>query len=119
VLLTPDPQPFVLPVDLIGGQPAGRHPGVEGSLQHAAGQVGLGGEPDLVADAGGAGPLAVVGPGPRQVELAVDQRPTGRRGVGQDDADLAVVDLAGGAGVLPDHPRRADALLDEPGLIDN
>jgi hypothetical protein len=32
---------------------------------------------------------------------------------------LAVVDLAGGAGVLPGHAGRPGALLDEPGLIDD
>jgi hypothetical protein len=35
-------------------------------------------------------------------------------GVGREDTDLAVVDLSGEAGVLPRHPGRRDALLDEP-----
>jgi hypothetical protein len=63
VLLTPDPQPPILPVDLIGGQPVGRHPGLQRPVQHPAGQLGIGGEADVVPDAGGMGPAPVVDPG--------------------------------------------------------
>jgi hypothetical protein len=38
-------------------------------------------------------------------------------GVGQQDADLAVLRPARGPRILPLHPGGADALLDEPGLI--
>jgi hypothetical protein len=37
--------------------------------------------------------------------------------IGQEHPDLTVVDLACGAGVLPLHPGRALAFLDEPGLV--
>ena len=40
---------------------------------HPAGQLGLGGEWRVIRDAGCAGPLAVVGPGPGQIEVAVEQ----------------------------------------------
>ena len=40
-------------------------------------------------------------------------------GVGQEHPQLTVVDLPGGAGVLPLHPGRAAALLDEPGVVDD
>jgi hypothetical protein len=43
----------------------------------------------------------------------------GRRGVGQVDGDLGVVDLAGGAGVLALHPDGPAALLEVAGLIDD
>jgi hypothetical protein len=39
------------------------------------------------------------------------------RRIPQEHPQLTVVDLPGGAGVLPLHPRRPAALLDEPGLI--
>src|SRR3954464_7145398 len=68
-----------------------------GGLASLAARIGEFGKPvtaaiDALADARGAGPLAVIDPGSRQVELPVDQRPPGRRGVGQEHPDLAVVD---------------------------
>jgi hypothetical protein len=42
-----------------------------------------------------------------------------RGGVGQEHADLAVVDLPRRAGVLPGDSGRADAFLDEPGVVDD
>jgi hypothetical protein len=39
------------------------------------------------------------------------------RGVGQEDTDLAVLRPPGGAGILPLHPGRPGAFLNEPGLI--
>jgi hypothetical protein len=39
--------------------------------------------------------------------------------VGQEDADLAVLDPAGGPGVSPLNPGRLIALLEEAGLIDD
>jgi hypothetical protein len=38
-------------------------------------------------------------------------------GVGQEDADLGVLDPPGGAGVLPRHSGGVDALLEEAGLV--
>ena len=40
-------------------------------------------------------------------------------GVGEEDADLGVLDPARGAGVLPRHAGRAVALLEEPGLVED
>ena len=40
-------------------------------------------------------------------------------GVGQEDADLGVLDPTGGAGVLTSDPRGMLALLEESGLIEN
>lgn len=53
------------------------------------------------------------------MELAVDEGSATAGGVGREDTDLAVVDLFGRAGVLPGHPGRRGALLDEPGVIDD
>ena len=41
------------------------------------------------------------------------------RGVGEEDADLGVLDPPGGAGVLPRHAGRLGALLEEPGLVED
>jgi hypothetical protein len=54
-----------------------------------------------------------------QVQLPVDHPVPGRRGVGQVDGDLGVVDLAGGAGVLASHPHGVAALLEVAGLVDH
>jgi hypothetical protein len=43
----------------------------------------------------------------------------GRRGVGQVDGDLGVVDLAGSAGVLALHPDGVGARLEVAGLVDD
>ncbi len=40
-------------------------------------------------------------------------------GVGEEDADLGVLDPARGAGVLPGDARRPDALLEGPGLVED
>ena len=109
----------VLAVDLVRGDPPGQHSGGMGALEHRHPELRFGREPDLVGDPGSRAARPVFGPRGRQIELAVDQRPPMDRGVGQEHPDLAVVDLPGGAGVLPLHPGRAHALLDEPGLVDD
>ena len=111
------PQRWAAAIDLIGGHPGGRHAGVQGALQHHPGQLRLGPEPDLLRDPRGPTPRRVVGPALGQVQLPVDHRPPLRAGIGQEDAELAVVDLAGGAGVLALDPHRGRALLEEPGLV--
>ena len=55
----------------------------------------------------------------RQVQGPVDQRVPGRRGVGQIDRDLGVLDPPGGAGVLALHTHRVDSLLEVPGLVNH
>jgi hypothetical protein len=46
VLLQPEAQPAVVAVDLVAQHPGDRHPGREGTLDHALGQPRLGGELD-------------------------------------------------------------------------
>jgi len=114
----PVAQARVLPERLVRGEPAARQPaGAVDAFEHAHDQLGLGGELGLVRDPRRRAPLGVLGPRGGQVELAVDQRVPARRGVGQEHPQLTVVDLPGGAGVLPLHPGRPAALLDEPGVI--
>src|SRR5205823_303804 len=52
-----------------------------------------------------------------QIDSPVDQRPSRRRGVAEEDADLGILDPPGGAAVLALHAHRADALLQEPRFI--
>jgi hypothetical protein len=61
----------------------------------------------------------VLGPAAGQVQLPVDERSCPGAGVGEEDAQLAVVDLAGGARVLALHPHRGGPLLEEPRLVDH
>ena len=56
----------------------------------------------------------VVGPFLGQIELAVQRGVAGRRRVGQEDADLAVVDLAQPTAPLASDPARFGPLLGEP-----
>ena len=117
--LQPAAQRRVAAVDLIGGHPAGRHPSLQRPLEHPAGQLGLGGEADLVGDADGPAARGIVDPALGQVQLPVDHAVPSVGGIGQVDGDLGVVDLAGGAGVLALHPDRAGALLEIPSLVDH
>ena len=108
----------MLAVDLVAGDPAGRHPGVQCRLSiRRPAPAWWRTRPRR--DAGRGAPVAVLGPGPGQVQLPVDEGPPGRGGVGQEHPDLAVLDPPGGAGVLPGHPDRLGALLQEPGLVDH
>ena len=70
----------------------------------ACASAGLVANADAVRDAGRLAALRVAGPGPGQVQLPVDQRVPARRGIGQVDRDLGVLDPPGGAGVLALHP---------------
>ncbi|GHD61079.1 hypothetical protein GCM10010317_054090 [Streptomyces mirabilis] len=54
-----------------------------------------------------------------QIQVAVDQCASAVGGVGEEDTDLAVLRASGGAGVLALHAGRADALLEEAGVIDD
>jgi hypothetical protein len=59
----------------------------------------------------------VVGPLPRQVQFPVDQRPAAPRRLTEKDPDLAILDPADCAAVLPGDPSRLGPLLQEPGLV--
>jgi len=107
-------------VDLIARGPCRRGPGGHGPVNHRPGQCGLGRELALVVrHAGRRAPVAVLGPGLGQIDLAVDERVSGCGGVGEIDGDLAVLDPACGSGVLTLYPNRRGALLDVPGLVDH
>ncbi len=115
----PASQGWAAAIDLIGGHPRRRHPGVQRTLQHDLGKLRLGPKPDLLGDLGSPAAGRVVGPALGQVQLPVDHRPPLGAGVGQEHAQLAVVDLAGGARVLALDPHRGRALLEKPRLVDH
>jgi hypothetical protein len=111
------PQPPVGAVDRVAQHPLARHAGIEGAGDHRARDLGLGQERDVLGDLGRAAPLQVLGPRLGQVEPAVDQGVPPAAGVGQEHADLAVLDPPRRAAVLPRHPGRVLALLQEAGLV--
>jgi hypothetical protein len=115
----PGAQRPVVPVGLIRGGPGERDPGGDRPLDHPPGQLRLGREPHVSGDPGGLAAGRVTGPGPRQVQLAVDQRVPGRGRIAQVDRDLGVLDPPGRAGVLPLHRGSAGALLQVTGIVDH
>ena len=72
---------------------------------------------DRLGDAGLGPPRPILGPAFGQIEGTVDQRPAVAAGIGQEHADLAVLDPSRRAGILPLHADRLAALLDEAGLV--
>src|SRR5215218_3670562 len=87
--------------------------------KHLFGQLGLGAHPDLLWHSGPLAALLVMSPLLGQIQLPVDESLTPKGGIGQKHPDLAVLRLAGGAGVLALDPGAALALLDEARLIDD
>ena len=92
VLLEPDAQPAVVAIDLVAQHPGDRHPGREGTLDHALRQSRLGGELDVLRYGGRGAALPVVGPFLGQIQFAVDQGVALCAGVGQENTDLTVLD---------------------------
>jgi hypothetical protein len=117
VLLQEGAQAGVAAVDLIGGHPPRWGVRVQGARQHLLGQLRLGRKADTLGHVCLGTTSGVGGPLLGQVQLPVHQRPPLGAGVGQEDADLAVLDPPGGAGVLTLHPRRLAALLQKPRLV--
>ena len=68
-----------------------------------------------MAAASGNAPIAE--PALGQVQLPVDQRVPVAAGIGREHPHLAVLDPPGRPQVLPLHPSRLGALLEEPGLV--
>jgi hypothetical protein len=62
---------------------------------------------------GGLAAVAVVGPGPGQIEVTVDEGVSPAGGIGGEYADLAIFGASGGAGVLALYSGGGGPLLDE------
>ena len=101
--LDPPPQGAVGPVHAVARHPRARHASVQRPLQHRRAELGLGDEGDPSRHAGPGAAARVARPALRQVERAVDQRPPVPARVAEEDADLAVLDAARRAGILPLH----------------
>jgi hypothetical protein len=76
-------------------------------------------EHDLVGNVALLPSLRIRGPVLREIELAIERSVTGRGGVGQKHADLAVVDLAQSAAPLPPHAAGLGPLLGESAAVDH
>lgn len=109
----------VLSVGLVRGDPGGGQTRTEAPADDVPGQFTLGRKRPLIRDFRRPAAVAVGHPGFGQVELAVHQGPARAGGVGGEHPDLTVVDLPRRAGVLPAHPGRRGALLDESGVVDD
>ncbi len=107
----------IRPVHRVGRHPLRRHPGGHRPRDHPPGQQDLGREPHRPRHAGLPPPAGVLGPLLGQVQRPVQQRPPARGCVTQEDADLAVLDAAGGAGILAGYTDRLAPLLQKPGLV--
>lgn len=107
----------VLPVCLVGGDPAGGDARLQCPGEHDGGLSGLGVELHWLGYARRGAAVRVVGPGLRQVQFPVDQRTTQRACVGQEHTQLTVLYPAGGAGVLALDSHGSIALLDESGFV--
>jgi len=70
---------------------------------------------DVALDA----PLGVLGPFPRQIELAIDQHGPPSGGVGEEDADLTVLDLTQSSAPLARDPTTLGPLLGEGAGIED
>lgn len=112
-------QPPLLAVGRVCGHPGERQRRGDGPQHHGVGEVGLGGEGPLVGDVGGAAAIGVVGPGLGQIQLPSHQGPSALGGIGGEQADLAVLGTAGGAGVLAPHAGRGGALPEGSGVAED
>jgi site-specific DNA recombinase len=108
--LQPGAQGPVVPVDLVPGYPGERHRRARGPLDHPLSELRLGRERHRRGDPGRRAAVPVIGPGLRQVQLAVNEGMPARAGISEVDGDLGVLDPPGGAGVLALHARRGGAL---------
>ena len=119
VLLEPDAQPAVVAIDLVAQHPGDRHPGREGTLDHALRQLRLGGERDGLRHGGRGAALPVVGPLLGQIQFTVDQGMALATGIGQENTDLTVLDPSRSPRILARHAGRLGSLLQEPGFVDD
>jgi hypothetical protein len=104
------------PIDAVRRHPGERYPGIDRPLDHLDREVRR--EPDVLRDMGRRPTVRITGPALGQVETPVDEGVALGGHIGGEDADLAIGDLAGRAGVLPSDAARRLALLQKAGLVD-
>ncbi len=113
----PQPQVPDLPIGLISGAPRERHLRGERPRRHHHGLPWLGLELGALRDPRPPAPIRAGDPPLGQIQLPVDQRMPASTGISEEGSGLAVLDPASGAGVLPPHPGRAGAFLQEAGVV--
>src|SRR5262249_33020517 len=118
-LLQEAAQCAIVTVDTITTHPSQHHARLEGAQEHLAGQLWFGGKRALVRDTGFATALAIIGPFLGQIQLAIEQRMAMLRGVGQKDADLAILNPPGSTAILACHSSRMAAFLEKASLINH
>ena len=116
-LLARGPQLRAATVDLVAGDPAGRHARGHRPGDHRGGKLGLGLELHVAGDLRPLPPLAVGAPGLGQVEPEVEQGVRAGGHIRHEDHGLAVLDLAGDPRMLAGHPDGHLAFLQLGGLI--
>jgi len=87
-------------------------------IDHLEAQLPLAAEGSVGGDPGLLCPEGILDPALRQVELEVEGKAPFLGGVVQAHPDLAVADLAEGAGVLPGHAHGMLALFGEAGVVE-
>src|SRR4051794_41969628 len=91
--------------------------GQEHALQHRSPDLGLGGERHIVRNAGVSAARAIIGPGLGQVERAGDESMPMAAGIGEEHANLTILDAPSRTGVLAGGARRLWAPLWKSPLI--
>src|SRR5260370_22835858 len=90
-----------------------------GACDHSRRELWFGRKADIGGHVCGFQAIRIVGPFLRKIQRTIDERMTVARNVGSEDSDLAVRDLACGAGILPRNSARRLALLEKAGLVDH
>ena len=117
LLLQPPPQFPVIAVHRIPSYPAKGHTSRHRAADHPLGQLCFGAEGHPFRHTGFPPPRPVRRPFLGQVELPIQKGRAATAAIGQKHPDLTVLHLPRRAAVLPLHPHRLLALLQEPRLI--
>src|SRR5215208_6698348 len=118
-LFQPATQYAIVAIDTIPTHKRQHHTTLEGTREHLLCQRRFGGKGALVRDTGATTALAIVDPFFWQIQLAIKQRVALRRGVGQKDADLAVLNPPGGTTILACHASGMATFLEKASLINH
>src|SRR6266540_2350870 len=117
VPLQPPAQHPIVAVDTIARDPGQHYASTQRALQHLPRQRRFGRKGPLVGNTGSSTALAILGPFLWQIELAINQGLTMLARVGQENADLAVLDAAGRATIVPCEASRMAAFLKKAGFV--
>ena len=100
-------------------RPSGTAQRGNGALDHSRRKLRLGREGNVAGHVCGFQTSRIIGPALRQIKRPIDEGMAMARHVGGEHTDLAIGDLACRTRILPRHPARCLALLEEPGFINH